>query len=548
MSKLLTSTLFLLLIIPILLPAVNSANAHTLRKIELVATIEPPSTILSGTTIEQINFTTKYEMSKYFEIFESGEYSFPEGVLVWSIEGLTTENISIYDNLGNVFLPKINSTLITNPAIENISLQASFEYKLTISLENIGDVEFDASYRNYGHYIGVPDTILAEGTVDIRIPKEYSINQYSTGCDIFSEEQHTVLRWTKNRHESLDCLVYFMPFKIEPVVRDIEFTIEALTHSPNSRLRHTFSMTYDLTGTVMIWNVSLVMAIPVSFPNNVSGVEVESVYDGQGSCQERTQPINTENDNPLGKYYVDNKNKIVNIFPRNTYQDETQKFDVTVVFSVPNNSSLESIDHDIPFWQPYKGYVFLDLSSKDFFILPLNITGNFKVTFIFPPEEDPKLSINEEVISFGLSENGRKTAIFTYSAPLDIPEERFGVIFDNISQRDFYNSQVASVYVLLVSLGAVSVLLILVMKKDWFKKRSGYVKRGLELLTSAGVLGFAMLNFKEFIFFGWFDVWVSICVTIQFSLSIIITILMVVYYKETKKLDLNESTVKLNQD
>jgi hypothetical protein len=516
--------LFLLVILP-LASNPKTAQAQSSEKLELIAIIEPPSNITANSTISELNFTTTYEISRYFAPLENEKYTLPQGALSWPIQGQPISNVSIYDSLGNTFSPIISETTIVTPDIV-VSVQAFSNYKMSLYFQTIGDVSFDNSVNGYGYYVGVPHNILPV-TVDVRLPKNYTLIKYSVGSTVISEQQFTELQWTSTEGEPLDCLVYFMPFTIEPTVRSMGITIDVLSNSVNSGLNETFTMTYDLIGTVMIWNVSLVMPINIPFPSNESGTQVGSVFDGQGQCELRTTPIDPELINPLGKYFVDNKNKWVTIYPRSSYQDVTQKFDIQITFTVPNNSSDNTVHPDIPFYEPYKGFTSLVFNFQNSPMLHLNMTGNFKITFIFPQDVDSFSSLDGE--PFVETEQGDKpTVTFNYNSPINLPKEQWVILFDNTLQRSFFIFQWYN-----ISLLVVAVFVLGIVKRFYrFKSKMKTAEAIFEIIPIAALLTAVGENGREFIVLGWFDWFVITGLIIEILLSIVAAFFMVQIYKK----------------
>jgi len=522
---------------PLVTLNVKTARAQLTDRYEVVATLEQPSQIKSGTTLFELNFTVTYDISSVLMFSEETNIVAPEGLIGHWIEHQPTD-VSITDNLGNSFSPIIHNNSIVTPFISNITIPSFFEYRITLHFKTIDDVKFLDEINNFVmSYTETQTGSPVPMIVTFRLPKDYSVFQQTQGANKTIDNQYNSFTWQFAQGRNVQCSAVFMPYSIQPTVRSMAFIIEALTPSAKSMLRETFSMTYDLIGTVMIWNISLLMPISVGFPNNMSGTEVESVFDGQGICELRTLPIDIESDNPLGKYFVDNNNKLVKIYPRNTYQDETQKFDVKITFIVPDNPSSDPDDPNIPFWQPYRGFIKFTFNPNNSSILSLNITGNFKVTFVFPPEQDPVSSIDEEPIALGKSEDGRTTAIFNYNSPINLPKESWGVIFDNISQRDFYNYQLANILVLIISIVVVTIAFLLVSKTVLFQTNIGVFEGVFELISLSAILGSVVMNFKDFIVLGWFDLWIVTCVIIQFLCSAILIILMLCFYRKRKTIE-----------
>jgi hypothetical protein len=524
---------------PLVTLNVKTALAQLTDRYEVVATLEQPSQIQSGTTLSELNFSVTYDISSVLMFSEETNIVAPEGLIGHWIEHQPTD-VSITDNLGNSFSPIINNNSIMTPFISNITIPSFFEYRITLHFRTIDDVEFLDEISNFVmSYTETQTGSPVPMIVTFRLPRDYSVFQQTEGANITIDNQYNSFTWQFTQGRDVQCFAVFMPYSIKPTVRSMAFTIEALTPSARSMLRETFSMTYDLIGTVMIWNISLVMPISVGFPNNMSGTEVESVSDGQGVCELRTLPIDVESGDPLGKYFVDNSNKVVKIYPRNTYQDETQKFDVKITFIVPNNSSSDPDDPNIPFWQPYRGFTKFtpNFDPNNSSILLLNITGNFKVTFVFPPEQEPISSIDEETFALGKSEDGRTTAVFNYNSPINLPQESWGVIFDNISQRDFHNYQSANILVLIIGIVVVSVALLLVSKTALFQTNIGVFEAVFELISLSAILGSVVVNFKDFIVLGWFDLWIVTCVIMQFLFSAILIILMLYFYRKRKTIE-----------
>ena len=401
---------------------IKTAQAQLTDRYEVVATLEPPASIASGTTILELNFTVNYEISSVLMFSEEKNITLYQGLIGHWVEHPPTD-ASVIDNLGNSFSPIINSNLIETPFISNITIPPFFEYRITLHFKTIDDAKFFDEINNFAMaYTETQTGVPVPMRVTFRIPKDYSVFQQTEASTNSVDNQYKSFTWNFEGKD-VHCQVVFMPFSFEPNVRSIAVTVEALTISPNSGLRETFSMTYDLIGTVIIWNFSLVMPIYVPFPSNMSGTEVESVFDGQGECALHTEPINPDTSNPLGKFFVDNMNKLVIVYPRNSYQDATQKFDVQVTFIVPNNSSDNSIDYDIPFWEPQKGFMGLFFDFQNSPLLHLNMTGNLRVTFVFPSGVDSFSSSDGESFVEG-EEGGKPTVTFLYNSPIVLPKQK----------------------------------------------------------------------------------------------------------------------------
>lgn len=512
----------------LVVPNIKSAQAQSSEKLELIAIIEPPSNITAGSTISELNFTTTYEISRYFAPLENEEYTLPQGAISWPIQGQPISNVSIYDSLGNTFPPIISETTIMTPDIV-VGVQAFSNYKISLYFQTIGDVSFDNSVNGYGYYVGVPHSILPV-TVDIRLPQSYTLIKHSVGSTVISEQQFTELQWTSTEGEPLDCLVYFMPFSIEPTVRSMGITVEVLSNSANSELKETFNMTYDLIGTVMIWNVSLVMPIYISFPTNMNGTQVESVFDGQGQCELRTEPIDPKTIDPLGKHFVDNPNRIVTIYPRNSYQDITQKFDVQIAFTVPNNPSNESIDPHIPFYEPYKGHTSLVFYWGNSSSLHLNMTGNFQVRFIFPRGVDSFLSSEGEQFRLGETEDSRATVTFNYNSPIDMPKNQWVILFDTISLRNFYLFAWINNLFLVIAV----IFFAVAVKRMKFQSELALPESVLVGLLLSSLFVSVSANTREFFYLPWFPIFIVFSWVLEVSLSVIVIFLLWQFYRKRR--------------
>jgi hypothetical protein len=537
--------LFLLFLLLVILPVtsnIKTEQAQSPEKFELIATIEPPSNIAAGSTIKELNFTTSYELSRYFMPSETEKYNLHQGVLSWLIQGQPFQNVSIHDNLGNSFSPIINETTIMSPDIENIVVQAFFNYKITLYLETIGDVGFDSSMESYGYYVGLINPSLPT-TVVVRLPESYSVIQYSVGCTTATEQGYMLLQWTSTEGESLDCLVRFMPFSIEPTIRSLKLTMDCPSYwPPSSSMKLTFEETFDLPSVVMIWNLSLIIELPVSFPSriNASSIQVESVFDGQGQCERLTsRPVSATQNSQIGHFFVDYKDSVVLVYPRPSYQDRFEQFDVKVTFTVPNNSPSNDYDPKIPFWQPYRNRMVqafnLTVQTDSPIKWHLNLTDSFQVEFILPSGTEP-FSVGGDQPAFGSTEDNRRTATFVYNSPTSLPANKWIVMFDIISFKDFFTYLVINI----VGLSVAVVVLAIVTKIYKFKTKMAW----LETVPIFALLSSTGENVREFFVLEWSDWFVETCIVIELLLSLVMIVFVKNLYQKRKP---NKFTVPVNR-
>jgi hypothetical protein len=515
------------------LPATSNikiAQAQLTERFELVATIEPPSQVASGTTLTELNFTTDYEVSLLLSFSQDTNLNIPQGTIS---PPLTHQpiNASIHDNRGNTFLPIINGTTITNPTINNLNVPAFFNYTITLYFKTIGDATFRSEIGNFAWTYGTKQ-VSVPLSITFRLPKDYTPFQYANGSSKTADNQYTIFNWNFAQGDNISCFVVFLPFSIEPTVRSMGITVEVLSNSANSGLKETFNMTYDLVGTIMIWNVSLIMPIYIQFPNNMNGTQVESVLDGQGQCQPRTEPIDPNSINPLGKYFVDDQNKLVTIYPRNSYQDITQKFDVQITFIVPNNSSNNAIDPHIPFYEPYKGSASLVFYWGNSSSLHLNMTGSFQVTFIFPLGVDSFSSLDREQLVLGETEDHRATVTLNYNSPINMPKNQWVILFDTTSLKNFY--LFAWINNLLLSIAVT--ILVVAIKRTKFQSEIA-----LPESLSVGVLLFLLFasvsaNTGGFFYLPWFPIFIVFSWVLEVSLSVVVLLLLWQFYKKRRRI------------
>ena len=501
---------------------IKTTHAQLLTdRYEVVATLEQPSQIKSGTTMAELNYTVNYDISSVLMFAKETNITLNQGLIAHWIEHQPTE-ASIIDNLGNSFSPIINDTSISTPFITNIAVPSSFEYRITLHFKTTDDVRFDDKVNNFVMAY-VQNQIPVPMTITFRLPNDYSVFQQAEGASKSTGGQYNLFKWDFDQGENVQCYAVFLPFSIQPTVRSMGITIEALTSSVNSGLRETFSLTYDLIGTVMIWNVTLVMPINIPFPTNINGTWVESVIDGKGACELRTEPINQKTGDPLGKFFVDNTNKLVTVYPRNSYQDVTQKFDLEITFVVPNDPSDNNISVDIPFWEPYKGFTGLVFNFYDSPLLHLNMTGTFRVTFVFPSGVDSFSSPDGESFVEG-EEGGKPTVTYLYNSPINLPKKQWVVLYDTISRRNFLTNQEINILLLIVALGSI----VIVTKTLKTKTKKALVG----LLLTLAPLTLVIENFREFVVLGWFNFFVIVCTVIEVLFSIGVIAFIIRFYKE----------------
>jgi hypothetical protein len=405
-------------------------------------------------------------------------------------------------------------------------LPSFFNYTITLSFVTIDDAPFNKEIRNYVWTYGV-NQVTVPLSITFRLPKDYTPLQYANGSSKTADNQYTIFNWNFAQGDNISCFVVFMPFSIEPTVRSMAVTFEPQTNSPSSASIQIFSMTYDLVGTVMIWNVSLVMPINIPFPDNVSGTEVQSVYDGQGKCEFHTETLNPETSAVLGKYNV--KDNMVTLYPRNTYSGSTQKFDVTITLFVPNNSSDESLKPYIPFWQPYTGYSGIAFNFRDSPTLHLNLTDYFNVTFVFPAGTGDFSSPNGERLVIGTID-GQQAVFYNYNSPITLPRTQWVVLFDTLSLKDFY----IFAWINNLFLGIAVAILGVAIKRKKFQNEIVLPESFL-----VGVLLFLLFaaisaNTGEFFYLPWFPMFITFSWILECSLSGVVLLLLWLFFRKRR--------------
>jgi len=509
------------------IPYTNVAKAQLTDRYEVMATLNPPTTIPVGITIEDLNFTAEYEISSVLMFSTEVNITLNQGLIAHWIEHQPTET-SIYDNLGNSFIPIIESTKIESPFINNVTIPAFFEYRITLHFKTLDDVKFGEEISNYAMAY-TENQIPVPMTVTFRLPKDYSIFQHTEGANETIDGTYKIFVWKFDQGENVQCVAIFMPFSIAPTVRSMGITIDMETNSPNVGLIETFDMTYDLTGIVMIWNVSLIMPITIPFPANSSNTVVESVSDGQGPCEYHTQPINQTEGSPLGKYFIDYANNVVCVYPRHSYQDSIEKFDVQATFLVPNNSSDENGKPNVQFWQPYRGAASLFFNFSDLPFLHLNMTGTFRVTFLFPSEDEPISSLDGE--SFVLTSTDNKpTVTFNYNSPISLPKTQWVVFFDNIPLRTFFMNEWLNNVLLFFPVA----LLAYAVKIRKFESKIAVKEGILEIISLGSLFALVIENIREFLLLNSYPLFIVASLVIEVLLSATMLFLVWKFYKKRK--------------
>ena len=510
--------LLFLLLTPVTL---NPTKALTvIENREVIGTLIAPTEIPLGALPKDLNFTVDYDLSLSIRYDNAlGMYLY-KGALGYYFETLPTD-ISISDNLGNNYLPLIENGSLSTPDV-NVTIPSNFTYKLTLHFRNADAAQFLTDMSSFELGYSANADALFSTTVILRAPKEYTIVPLVAGAVKTSDNNYQAYIWNYGKGEAVTACISFLPFPTLRTVRTMSVTMEQLTKDPNSGLREVLAMTFDSKSNVSIWHVSLIMPLVISFPNSDKNAQVESVSDGQGECERHTEPLDSTI-NSLGKYYVDNQKQQVIIYPRSSYTDEVQKFDVTINFLF-YNARGEASSPNIPFYEPYKTYSVLSFNFNNLPTLNLDLTGSFTVKLIFPQGYDSFSNADNERFKV-ISEDGHPAIIFNYNSPTNLPKTEWITLYDDTAFRDYFVQQVANISLLVIALVGI-VLVMLLYKKKTKKAWMALV------LTLAPVLWMGA-NLRDFIVLPYHSYPIVIaCIGIEVSLSFIIGILFIRFHGE----------------
>ncbi|MCW4015378.1 MAG: hypothetical protein NWF06_03330 [Candidatus Bathyarchaeota archaeon] len=448
--KLLMKSQFLLLFL--IVSMVLSANVSIIRaepiteKYEIIASLNEP-TLDSPISIFNLNFSVEYEMTAIICSSQLTNLTLVQGYLAHYTDSQPTD-VWIKDNLGNEYFPIIDETKIETPEINNITLFPNFEYRVTLHFVVVG-AEFDNEINHFVWHYNL-NTLSNPMSVTFKLPKAYEFFEWLNGTVNDSDNRQTTFHWNFTEGEPVNCLVIFVPFSLDRTITSIEITADIPIYSDDTSLEETIKLIYNLPVEIMIWNVTINIPVKISFPLYSTPVKVKSVFDGEGECEEIEGKLSeyTLMDNEfLGQYYEDDVNRCVWVFPRQSHQNELAKLEVEVTFIVPNIAVKG--EYEIEPWEPYRGYTGLLFNFSEIDFWKIDLTGNFEVKFILPPDVEIITSNPNENIIRDAEEN-RKTLSFVYNSPTKIPEHEWLIVFDNLPLRTFTTNQIINIIVLSV--------------------------------------------------------------------------------------------------
>jgi hypothetical protein len=286
--------------------------------------------------------------------------------------------------------------------------------------------------------------------VSVNMPKDFSQIAASQGANQTSEDAYNVITWNIQPYENSDCAVEFLPFPTQPTLTSMRITAQAMSNSANSAIKMTYNESYNINGSFLIWNFLLVMPITIPFPaNTTTNSDVQSVTDGVNECTEQPSPLAS------GTYLIDHKNNDVEILPRDTYQNNvSERFDVQVVFMVPNGLGNERIKANIPFYKPYENAAIMIFNVSNFGILKPNLEL-FQMNIMLPSGVDQVQSQTGTPMLQGSVDTGI-TVIWNYVESTNIPSYWI-VTFEQPPLRNFFYQQLDTLFLFaapfLISIG-----------------------------------------------------------------------------------------------
>ena len=434
----------------LIIPNVKTIYAQLGENDELTATIEPVSPIAPGLMPDKFDFSTSFRISRCYLNPENANclLTISQGTLLWPTQGAPVHNVTVSDNLGHDFSPIINNETIMNPGAE-VTVPPLFDYKISLFLETEGAVGFDGQNMTYWFELKVHPPVPT--LLCVRLPENFTVTECTSGYTQTSEEQLMAFKWNVTQNETLDCSVRFLPFHIQPTTRSMKLTADIPTVFPISGfIRGTLEQTFETPATFSIWKIIPIFEFPVTFPYGTSNVTVETVCDGKGKCDEISKRLDRPDNSSLGHYFVDYGNKVVFVYPHPTYEGDFYEFYVQATFVYPNDRPTEIAPLEEPFW-PFRYVCRLAiLNVTTFGAWRLNMTGSFEVRFLLPSGTEPVPSEGEKPV-LG-TEQDRQVVSFVYNSPLTLPSDKWTIMFDVTSLKNFFVLQACSIVALIALL------------------------------------------------------------------------------------------------
>lgn len=537
-KRLLAAIIILLFMMMSIFTSLQNVAAQVVisERYNVTETIRGPSDIPSGCTLMDINFTIDYEFSFAKTYAQQTIVNIPTGVVGHTTLG-NPMNITLEDNLGNTFEPIIHDNTITNLERNGILIPANFEYKLTLKFSSVGDCYFLKELGAFGFGYGANQTGRnIPINVTFKIPNGYQVILASDNAEKSNDGSFESYNWQTQSETFYFCLT-FLPFSTVATVRSLEVRVEALTSSPtNGGLKETLKMTYDAVGTVLIWNYSLRIPVNIPFPSSMSGCEVLSVFDGQGKCQPRTEPIDVEKIDPSGKYYVDTLRHVVTIYPRDTYQDTTQRFDLEITFKSPNDPSVGYLENSalslLDTLNPYKGVMSLKFDFFNTTYLQLGLTGNLKVEFVLPQGMDSPSSADNDSFIQSMEDNNL-VITFNYDSPICLPKQEWTIFFEKTELRNYFMNQCFNIFLLLLAAAIITI----VMKFVKFQKKIEAIEGFVESVLLVALFGSVGNSIYSFISLSSYRLLIWVCFVLEIAFSLIVIILIWKFYTQRKAID-----------
>ena len=403
---LLTSSLF------INIPCIFANSEVTTTRSEIVMMVNSANAQSLNDNPSEYKFITNYLRSTYIQNLQDDELNLmiPKNMLGWSYVNYSLYNITMFDNLGNIFEPIIETYKVQNPEIE-VVLPSNFEYCITISCFSNYNVFFDSEKLEYMCPFNSP--YLNSVSLTMKFPKDYTILHYSTGGKLEQENEFIVITFPEN--ENLDINTRFLPFSLHGSITSFKATTDLPMVFPNiGEISGIIEESIVLPMEFGIWNINPLLIIDIPFPDYAQNLSVEKVTDSEGECNEISKPLQKLDSNSCGLYFVDFENRAVKVYPRYSYGSDFYPYEISVTFVMPSGNKLYNLEAIRKMMLPYRygaGFIIDRVTQTNNW--SLNLTGNLEIKFILPEGTDPIPSESGNP-TIG-TENGRPTASYVYT-------------------------------------------------------------------------------------------------------------------------------------
>jgi uncharacterized membrane protein (DUF485 family) len=449
----------------------------------LTITITPqiPITPSSTATLEpdKIQYNTNYLLSRTIvNIFNSScKIEAPLGAIKGVLPLNQISNVSMYDNLGNIYNPMVDNGSIISPEL-NVTIPPDSIYSLDMSFDSNSGIFYD--YASPSYVFNPTFTLGGQiSTVTIKLPATFSILDFQSDGTENRDNQSVTITWNIPTGGNINPQVRFIPFSNEPTLEYLSWDLGLTSIQRNNFVQATMKEVVRTDAEYGEWKISPIFPLLIIFPLNSSSVFVEDVQDATGQCSEQYTPTDIVENSSVGHYYLSNTQPALIVYPHAENYGSYYEYEAEVTFRFNSNATSNA-----GLKMPY--------TEEASFVTNVNPGDNWQINFTQRPEIEFTLPLNTVITSHqgsqpscGTTDDGRPQVSFSVN-PGSVFGQNFSVTFDVIPERNlFWTSIFIIIYLLFLLVISFKTKL---LKRPYFKE--------LETITApASVIGTSVWYF-----------------------------------------------------